>query len=111
MIQDLPQLFRHHVFMCQTQRPPGHPHGSCGTAGAAKFFDLMKTKLDAAGLNGEIGLTATGCLGFCQAQPLMVVYPDGVWYRLQTAEDIGEIVETHFMTGEVVEHLAVVLVR
>jgi (2Fe-2S) ferredoxin len=109
-MSELPQVFKHHVFMCMTQRPPGHPHGSCGTAGAGKFFDLMKAKLEAEGLNGEIGLTASGCLGFCAAQPLMVVYPQGVWYRPQAPEDVGEIVES-LKTGAIAERLAVVLTR
>jgi len=107
----LPQVFKHHVFMCLTQRPPGHPHGSCGIAGNSKYFDLMKAKLEAEGLNAEIGLTATGCLGFCQAQPLMVVYPEGVWYRPQAPEDVGEIVDTHLKSGDIVERLVVVLTR
>lgn len=110
MMSALPQVFKHHVFMCLTQRPPGHPHGSCGAAGAPKYFDLMKARLEAEGLNAEIGLTATGCLGFCQAQPLLVVYPEGVWYRPQTPEDVSEIVES-FKSGTILEHLAVVLAR
>jgi len=94
-----------------TQRPPGHPHGSCGAAGSGKYFDLMKARLEAAGLTSEIGLTATGCLGFCQAQPLMVVYPEGVWYRPQAPEDLAEIIETHLKGDEIVERLAMVLTR
>ncbi|MGE4482630.1 (2Fe-2S) ferredoxin domain-containing protein [Acidocella sp.] len=108
---ELPQVFKHHVFMCLTQRPPGHPHGSCGAAGNGKYFDLLKAKLEAEGLNGEVGLTAAGCLGFCQAQPLMVVYPQGAWYRPQAPEDIDEILQTHLKGGEIAERLAVVLTR
>jgi|SRR6516165_5228381 (2Fe-2S) ferredoxin len=110
-MSDVPQVYKHHVFMCLTQRPPAHPHGSCGAAGNSAYFERMQARLEAEGLNGEIGLTAAGCLGFCQAQPLMVVYPEGIWYRPQTNADIDEITERHLKGGEIAERLAVVLTR
>jgi (2Fe-2S) ferredoxin len=59
----------------------------------------------------DIGFTAAGCLGFCSAGPLMVVYPDGVWYRPTTTEDIDEIVESHLKRGQRVDRLVMVLKR
>jgi (2Fe-2S) ferredoxin len=59
----------------------------------------------------DVGFTASGCLGFCNAGPLMVVYPEGVWYQPRTAQDIDEIVEQHFKQGKRVDRLAVVLTR
>jgi len=107
---ELPQLYRHHVFACYTQRPPGHPRGSCGASGAAALWDRMGKALEAQGLT-DIGFTAAGCLGFCNAGPLMVVYPEGVWYRPTNAEDIDDIVESHFKRGERVDRLVMVLKR
>ena len=54
-------------------------------------------------------MAGTGCLGFCGAGPLMVVYPEGVWYQPKTVADIDEIVESHFAQGNPVERLIVVL--
>jgi (2Fe-2S) ferredoxin len=59
----------------------------------------------------RVGMAATGCLGFCNAGPLMVVYPEGIWYQPRSAEDIDEIVQSHFVEGRPVERLIVVLVR
>ena len=56
-------------------------------------------------------MTPTGCLGFCSAGPLMVVYPEGVWYQPKTPEDIDEIVQSHFVEGKPVARLIVVLER
>ena len=56
----------------------------CGSGSARRWKPKALT---------DVGFTAAGCLGFCNAGPLMVVYPDGVWYRPTTAEDIDEIVE------------------
>lgn len=110
MIEDLPAVFRHHVFCCYQQRPPGHPRGSCSAAGAPPLWDRLGKQLQARQL-ADVGMTATGCLGFCQAGPLMVVYPAGIWYQPKTVEDIDEIVQSHFIDNQVVERLVVVLQR
>ncbi len=57
----------------------------------------------------DISGTPTGCLGFCPAGPLMVVYPEGIWYRPRSREDVDEIVQSHFTEGARVERLIVVL--
>jgi (2Fe-2S) ferredoxin len=107
---EIPQVFKYHAFACHTQRPPGHPRGSCGSLGAQPLWDRLGKKLEAERLM-DIGFTASGCLGFCQAGPLMVVYPDGIWYRPTTPEDIDEIVESHFKQGKLVERLVMILTR
>ena len=107
---DVPQLYKRHVFACYTQRPPNHPRGSCGAQGAQPLWDRLGKKLEADRVS-DVGFTASGCLGFCRAGPLMVVYPEGVWYAPKTPEDIDEIVDTHLKGGQLVERLVVVLQR
>lgn len=107
---EIPQLYRHHAFACFTQRPPGHPRGSCGAAGAQPLWDRLGKAIEAQRLT-DIGFTASGCLGFCSAGPLMVVYPEGIWYRPTAPEDIDEIVEQHFKQGNRVDRLVMVLKR
>jgi (2Fe-2S) ferredoxin len=107
---ELPQVYRQHVFACYTQRPPGHPRGSCGAAGAQPLWERLGKTLESKGLT-DVGFTAAGCLGFCNAGPLMVVYPDGVWYRPTTPDDVDEIVDTHLARGERVDRLVMVLTR
>jgi len=107
----IPQVYKHHVFACYTQRPPNHPRGSCGAAGAQLLWDRFGKALETHGLTADIGFTASGCLGFCRAGPLMVVYPEGIWYRPTTPEDIDEIVESHFKRGKRVDRLVMVLTK
>ncbi|WKA28543.1 (2Fe-2S) ferredoxin domain-containing protein [Bradyrhizobium roseum] len=107
---ELPQVYKHHVFACHTQRPPGHPRGSCGAVGAQPLWDRLGKLIEKEGL-AEVGFTASGCLGFCKAGPLMVIYPEGVWYRPANPEDIDEIVEQHFKQGRRVDRLVMVLTR
>jgi (2Fe-2S) ferredoxin len=59
----------------------------------------------------NVSVVTTGCMGFCNAGPLMVVYPEGVWYQPQSIADIDRIVEEHFVRGELVEELVVILKR
>ncbi len=108
---EVPQVYERHAFACYTQRPPSHPRGSCGAAGAQPLWDRMGKAMEAEGLNATVGFTASGCLGFCSAGPIMVIYPEGIWYRPTTPEDIDEIVDKHLKQGKLVERLAVVLTR
>ncbi|MGB0694351.1 MAG: (2Fe-2S) ferredoxin domain-containing protein [Rhodospirillaceae bacterium] len=107
---DIPQVYKRHVFACFTQRPPGHPRGSCGALGAQPLWDHLSASLEQKGLV-DVGFSATGCLGFCSAGPLMVVYPEGIWYRPTSKEDVDEIIETHLIGGKPATRLAVVLTR
>ena len=105
---ELPLVFKHHVFCCSQQRPPSHPRGSCGAKGAPPLWERLSSRIQAGQLT-SVGMVATGCLGFCNAGPLMVVYPEGIWYQPKTLEDIDEIVDSHFVGGRPVERLIVVL--
>lgn len=107
---ELPQVYRHHVFACHTQRPPGHPRGSCGQAGGGPLWERLGKTIEAQGL-ADVGFTASGCLGFCGAGPLMVVYPDGVWYQPKTNEDVDAIVESHLKQDKRVDRLVMVLTK
>jgi len=59
----------------------------------------------------DVSMVPSGCLSFCDAGPLMVVYPQGVWYQPKSTADIDEIVQEHLVEGRIVERLAVILKR
>ncbi|WP_417711781.1 (2Fe-2S) ferredoxin domain-containing protein [Roseibium aggregatum] len=112
MVSDIevPQVYTRHIFACHTQRAPTHPRGSCGASGAMPLWERLTNKLSAEQLT-DVGFTASGCLGFCSAGPLMVIYPEGIWYRPTEPEDIDEIVEKHLKNGQLVERLVMVFTR
>lgn len=98
-------MFRRHVFVCQTRRPDGD-QPSCGARGAADLYSWLLGALDRRpDLAREVAVTACGCLGFCQDGPMIVVYPEGIWYARVRPEDLEEIVERHLFRGEPVERL------
>jgi (2Fe-2S) ferredoxin len=100
---------KYHAFVCTAQRPPGHPRGCCSTKGGGRpLLDRLFTLFQEKQLWAEgISVAGTTCLGTCDAGPAMVVYPEGVWYRPQNDADIDEIVNEHFLKGNVVERLKV----
>ncbi len=108
---DVPQLYKRHIFACFTQRPAGHPRGSCGAQGAQPLWDRLGRQIEAGRLAADVGFTPSGCLGFCGAGPLMVIYPEGVWYAPKSPDDIDEIVETHLKNGRLVDRLVMVFGR
>jgi (2Fe-2S) ferredoxin len=59
----------------------------------------------AAGLAGKIRINKAGCLDQCEHGPVMVVYPEAVWYGHVQPEDAEEIVNEHLVGGRPVERL------
>jgi len=52
-----------------------------------------------------VRINTAGCLNRCSEGPVMVVYPEGVWYTYVDQEDIDEIIDEHLTGGRVVERL------
>lgn len=97
---------KYHAFFCTTSRPPGHPRGCCISKGGQPLFERLMGKFQQAMLwDKGVSVAQASCLGACNAGPVMVVYPENVWYAPKTAEDIDEIVASHFGKGEVVQRL------
>ncbi|NTV10779.1 MAG: (2Fe-2S) ferredoxin domain-containing protein [Zoogloea sp.] len=99
--------FEHHVFICCNQRAEGET--SCNNHGASELHAYAKDRVAALGLNGagKLRINKAGCLGRCDEGPVMVVYPDNVWYTFLDREDIDEIIEEHLVHGRVVERLKI----
>jgi (2Fe-2S) ferredoxin len=54
---------------------------------------------------GRLRINASGCLDRCELGPVMVVYPDGVWYRYESEADVDEILNSHIKNGLIVDRL------
>ncbi len=97
-LEDPPRYYRAHVFCCTNQRPPGHPRGCCKDKGAVRLRNYMKARAKELGLEG-VRVNTAGCLDRCELGPTMVIYPDGVWYRCRTIEDVEEVLQVHVIGG------------
>ena len=97
---------KYHLFVCTTTRPPGHPRGSCaGDRNSREVMTKFFEELEKNDLFASTMVTESGCLGPCMMGPTLVVYPDGVWYKQVTPEDVEEIVQSHLKNGKPVERL------
>lgn len=99
--------YRYHVFFCTNERASGAV--CCGRAGAAGLRDYLKGRAKALGLEGPGGVRVSlaGCMGRCALGPVIVVYPEGIWYSYASQQDIEEILTEHLVGGRVVERLVI----
>ena len=100
-------FYQHHVFFCLNQRPNGE--ACCQDKGADAAFDHMKARVKKLGLSGEgkVRINRSGCLDRCDKGPIMVIYPQAVWYTFVDNDDIDEIVDSHLLNNQVVARLLV----
>ncbi len=96
--------FRYHVFVCTQEKPEGVT--SCPSNGSLRVLQALERELDTSRLDKEVQVTTCGCLGLCDDGPIMITYPEGVWYHKVKEEDVAEIVNSHLQSGRVVSRLA-----
>ncbi len=97
--------FDHHVFVCTNVREPGSARGCCAPDGGGELHKRFKEEIGARGLKSRVRANKAGCLDQCEHGPVVVVYPEQVWYGRVQAEDVGEIVREHLLGGQPVERL------
>jgi len=80
--------------------------GTCGVSrGGTKLVEEISGALARAGTNGQVRLRVTGCLGYCDREPIVIVRPQGFFYPQPKIADVKEIVEKSVLAGEPVERL------
>jgi len=76
----------------------------CVSAGSDAVYEALKTEVERQGL-ADASVDFTGCHGFCEQGPNVVIEPDGVFYTHVEVEDSSEIVISHLRDGRLVERL------
>jgi (2Fe-2S) ferredoxin len=99
--------YHRHVFFCCNQREA--PEKCCNDAGATAMHAYAKERVKALGLAGKskVRVNRAGCLDRCEEGPVIVVYPEAVWYTYVDRHDIDEIIDRHVVGGEIVERLKI----
>jgi (2Fe-2S) ferredoxin len=88
-----------HVFVCTTG-------STCPTQGDTEgYVKLMRGEIAKAGLHVQVRINRAGCFSQCGNGPMIIVYPEDVWYAGVQAEDLREIVQSHLIGGQPVERL------
>jgi (2Fe-2S) ferredoxin len=99
--------YRYHAFFCVNQREDGSQ--CCQNYDAHAMRDYAKQRIKELGLAGPGGvrINTAGCLDRCPEGPVLVIYPQGVWYTYVDQEDIDEIIHEHLTHGRIVERLKI----
>lgn len=98
-------LFEHHIFICTNERDSTASRPSCLPQGSKKLKSAFKDAIKDAGLKHKVRANESGCLDQCEHGPVVVVYPDAVWYGGVRPSDAEEIVQQHLVKGKPVSRL------
>ena len=99
-------FFDFHMFVCTNRRPDGHPRGSCASSGSERLRDYMKARVKELGV-AKVRVNSAGCLDRCEQGPCVVVYPSGVWYRVESTADVDRVLADHLLSGTRVNELMI----
>ena len=92
------EVFEKHVFVCVSGKV-------CPDEGAQEVCDELRKEIKNRGLNKKIRINKAGCFDQCGNGPLIVVYPESVWYAHVKPEDVKEIIDEHLIGNKPVERL------
>ena len=88
--------YRHHVFVCTEGK-------TCAKEHADRVHEVLKKGIKEAGLKGTVRVNHAGCMNQCGHGPMVVVYPDDVWYCGVDLRGAARIVREHLIGGRVVD--------
>ncbi|MFC1910522.1 NADH-ubiquinone oxidoreductase-F iron-sulfur binding region domain-containing protein [Chloroflexota bacterium] len=77
----------------------------CQAYGTADVIAAFEQELKKQGLAGKVEVRTTGCHGFCERGPLVVIRPRDIFYQRVKVKDVAEMVSNTIVKGEVVERL------
>lgn len=95
---DPPPYYDAHLFVCTNRRPDGHQRGSCAARGSERLRDYMKARTKELGIK-NVRVNSAGCLDRCELGPCLVIYPEGVWYRIDSPADVDAVLQAHVIEG------------
>ncbi len=77
----------------------------CESNKAKRILERLKNAIESKGMADNIHVTQTGCFGFCEKGPIVKILPENVYYVMVKPEDVDEIVEKHFVKGDILESM------
>ncbi len=97
--------YSRHLFFCTNDREDGS--ACCQRFNARQMQKYVKNRCKELGIHneGQVRINSAGCLGRCNEGPVIVIYPEGIWYTYVDEEDLDDIIEQHLVKGEPVKRL------
>lgn len=82
---------QYHFFLCNSYRANGEPQGVCNKKGAVDLLQYLQGEVGDRGMDAIV--STTSCLNVCEKGPILVVYPNALWYYEVTEQKIDEILD------------------
>lgn len=98
--------YHKHIFICTNDRGPNHPRGDCANCGGNEIRMRFVKLINQNGLKGKVRANKSGCLDVCEFGPIIVIYPQNIWYTGITIEDVDEIFEKSIIGDGIVDRIA-----
>ena len=92
-----------HFLVCNSFRLTGEPQGVCNKKDATSLMQALEEGILERGLDGMV--SSTSCLKVCEKGPIVVVYPQGWWYKEMDEDKIEEILDALEEGNAVEEYL------
>ncbi len=77
----------------------------CQAYGCDKVTNAFKQEIKKKKLSRKVELRTTGCHGFCERGPLVVIYPKKIFYQRVAIEDVSEVISETILKGNLVDRL------
>jgi len=77
----------------------------CQAYGCQQLTDAFRKELERRGLTDTVDIRTTGCHGFCERGPVVVIKPEGIFYQRMEVGDVAEVVEETLVNKRIVDHL------
>ena len=77
----------------------------CHAAGSEEVRDAFLKEIERLNLRTKVQIKETGCHGFCERGPIVVIHPDRIFYQQVAPEDVPEIVSETVLQGNIIERL------
>lgn len=99
--------FTHHIFVCGKCKPAKHPQGGGKADKPGDLRAALKKEIKRLGLKADVRANDSGCLDQCDDNPVVVIYPQAIWYGRVTVADAERIIQRTILQGEILEDLRI----
>jgi (2Fe-2S) ferredoxin len=99
----IPTIQRH-IFICADQSVPK----CCTKEQSIVAWDYLKRRIKELKLETQVFRTKANCLRLCELGPIVVIFPESVWYHSADQEVLERILQEHIINGKIVTEYAIV---